>query len=53
MAQQISRPSESRRRIDAWPATRAASDFALLNPPATRDDIQRAEQLLGTPLPDR
>ncbi|MFE6829099.1 SMI1/KNR4 family protein [Streptomyces sp. NPDC057690] len=32
-------------------ATHAASDFALLNPPATRDDIQQAERLLGIPLP--
>ncbi|MFD4370635.1 SMI1/KNR4 family protein [Streptomyces sp. NPDC058486] len=51
MAQQTLHPSESWRRIDAWLARHAASDFALLNPPATRDDIQRAEQLLGTPLP--
>ncbi|GGT62700.1 hypothetical protein GCM10014713_65100 [Streptomyces purpureus] len=37
--------ARSRRQADA------ASDFALLNPPATRDDIQQAELLLGTPLP--
>ncbi|MFD5255282.1 SMI1/KNR4 family protein [Streptomyces bobili] len=48
---QILPPLESWRRIDAWLATHAASDFALLNPPATRDDIQQAERLLGTPLP--
>lgn len=32
MAQQISSPPESWCRIDAWPATHAASDFTLLNP---------------------
>ncbi|MFJ3224421.1 SMI1/KNR4 family protein [Streptomyces sp. NPDC086783] len=51
MAQQILPPSESWRRIDAWLATHAASDFALLNPPATQDDIERAERLLGIALP--
>lgn len=51
MAQQILPPMESWRRIDAWLATHAASGFALLNPPATRDDIQQAERLLDTPLP--
>lgn len=51
MAQQILPPSESWRRIDAWLATHVPSDFALLNPPAPRDDIQQAEQILGIPLP--
>ncbi|GGY99691.1 SMI1/KNR4 family protein [Streptomyces poonensis] len=51
MAQQTLPPSESWRRIDSWLAAHAASDFALLNPPATRDDIQQAEWLLGIPLP--
>lgn len=51
MAQPIPPPSESWRRIDAWLATHAPSGFALLNPPATPDDIQQAERLLGTPLP--
>ncbi|MEU5771246.1 hypothetical protein ABZ782_35630 [Streptomyces asoensis] len=50
MAQQILPPSESWSRIDAWLATHAASDFALLNPPATRDDIEQAERLLGIPV---
>ncbi|MFI2780185.1 SMI1/KNR4 family protein [Streptomyces sp. ALB3] len=51
MAQQISPPSESWRRIDTWLAIHSASEFALLNPPAKRSDMQHAEQLLGTPLP--
>ncbi|WP_329375494.1 SMI1/KNR4 family protein [Streptomyces sp. NBC_01483] len=28
-----------------------ASDFALLNPPATPDEIRQAERIIGTPLP--
>ncbi|MFI9245048.1 SMI1/KNR4 family protein [Streptomyces sp. NPDC053086] len=52
MAQRIPPPSNSWHRIDAWLATHAASGFALLNPPATRDEIQQTEQLLGMPLPD-
>ncbi|MDH6228807.1 SMI1/KNR4 family protein [Streptomyces sp. MJP52] len=51
MAQRILPPSESWRRIDTWLAAHAASDAARLNPPATRDELQRAERLLGTPLP--
>ncbi|MFD3920790.1 SMI1/KNR4 family protein [Streptomyces sp. NPDC058595] len=52
MPQQISPPSESWRLIDAWLATHAASDFALLNPPATPDEIRHAERFLGARLPD-
>lgn len=51
MAQQIKPPSESWRAIDDWLATHAASDSALLNPPATPDEIRHAERVLGTPLP--
>ncbi|MCY0931670.1 hypothetical protein OTB20_36920 [Streptomyces sp. H27-H1] len=43
--------SESWRRIDAWLATHVASDFALLNPPATPAEIRQAERILGTQLP--
>ncbi|MFI8326800.1 SMI1/KNR4 family protein [Streptomyces sp. NPDC085529] len=50
MAQQILSPSASWSRIDAWLATHAGRDLALLRPPAARDDIERAERLLG-PLP--
>ncbi|MCP9958652.1 MULTISPECIES: SMI1/KNR4 family protein [Streptomyces] len=51
MTQRIPPPSESWRRIDAWAATHAPADFALLNPPAAPDGIRRAEQILGVPLP--
>ncbi|MGN9790807.1 SMI1/KNR4 family protein [Streptomyces sp. OZ13] len=51
MAQPIPHPSESWRRIDAWLATHVASDFALLDPPATLREIRQAERILGTPLP--
>ncbi|MFC9943837.1 SMI1/KNR4 family protein [Streptomyces pratensis] len=51
MAQQLLPPSESWRLIDAWLATRVPSDFALLDPPATPDEIRNAERILGTPLP--
>lgn len=51
MAQQILPPSESWRLIDAWLATHVASDFALLNPPATPDEIGHAERILGGRLP--
>src|SRR5262249_31846258 len=51
MTPQTAPPSESWRRIDAWLATHAARDFALLNPPAAPDEIHRAEQILGTRLP--
>ncbi|PSJ28488.1 hypothetical protein B7P34_12185 [Streptosporangium nondiastaticum] len=51
MAQHIRPLSESWHRIDAWLAAHAAADFALLNPPATPDEIRQAERILGTPLP--
>ncbi len=51
MASRIPSPKESWRRIDAWLAAHAAGDSALLNPPASRDDIERAERVLGMPLP--
>ncbi|MFJ3703962.1 MULTISPECIES: SMI1/KNR4 family protein [unclassified Streptomyces] len=51
MPQQILPPSESWRRIDAWLATHAASEFALLDPPATPDEIRGAERILGARLP--
>ncbi|MDG4857476.1 SMI1/KNR4 family protein [Streptomyces sp. T-3] len=51
MSQQIMPPSHSWRRIDAWLATHVASDHALLNPPATAEEIREAERILGIPLP--
>ncbi|MET9593071.1 SMI1/KNR4 family protein [Streptomyces sp. NPDC006516] len=51
MAPQILSPTESWRRIDAWLATHVASEFALLNPPATPEEIRQAEQILGSQLP--
>lgn len=52
MPQQILPPSQSWRLIDAWLATHVASDFELLNPPATPDEIGNAERILGARLPD-
>ncbi|OKH93872.1 SMI1/KNR4 family protein [Streptomyces uncialis] len=52
MAQQTLPPSESWRLIDAWLATHAAADSALLNAAATPDEIRHAEQILGARLPD-
>ncbi|MEE1736845.1 SMI1/KNR4 family protein [Streptomyces sp. BE147] len=52
MPQQILPPSESWRLIDAWLATHVASGLALLNPPATPDEIRDAERILGARLPD-
>ncbi|WP_329204181.1 hypothetical protein OG257_01475 [Streptomyces sp. NBC_00683] len=49
MAPQILSLSESWRLIDAWLVTHVASDFALLNPPATPDEIRHAERILGCP----
>jgi len=51
MAQEIQPPSESWRQIEAWLATHSPSGLALLNPPATPDEVREVEQLLGTPLP--
>ncbi|MEU1471028.1 SMI1/KNR4 family protein [Streptomyces sp. NPDC005761] len=51
MAQLILPPSESWRLIDAWLAAHVASDFALLNPPVTPDEIRRAEQVIGARVP--
>ncbi|MFJ8692039.1 SMI1/KNR4 family protein [Streptomyces roseolilacinus] len=51
MAQRILSPSESWHRIDAWLAAHAASDLALLNPPAAPEEIREAERALGIPLP--
>ena len=52
MAQQIMSPSASWRRIDAWLTAHAPAEATLLNPPATRDELQEAERLLGVTLPD-
>ncbi|MEU1020896.1 SMI1/KNR4 family protein [Streptomyces sp. NPDC005904] len=51
MARKILPPSESWRLIDAWLETHAAADFALLNPPATSDEIRHAERILGAQMP--
>ncbi|MER5866630.1 SMI1/KNR4 family protein [Kitasatospora sp. NPDC002040] len=51
MTQQILPPSESWRRIDAWLAMHSASDLAVLNPPATPEEVRDAERILGIPLP--
>ncbi|MGW0552129.1 hypothetical protein [Streptomyces altiplanensis] len=51
MAQLTLSPSESWRLIDTWLAIHVAADFALLNPPATPDEIRHAERILGTPMP--
>lgn len=51
MAQRVLSPSESWHRIDAWLAVHAASDPALLSPPAAREEIREAERVLGIPLP--
>lgn len=51
MPRPIPSPTASWRYIDAWLAAHAAPELALLNPPASADEIHEAEQLLGIPLP--
>lgn len=51
MAPPISPPSQAWRRIDDWLAAHVPAESALLNPPATPDEIRQAERVLGTPLP--
>lgn len=39
------------RRIERWLAAYAQADREQLNPPATREEIEAAEHVLGFPLP--
>ncbi|GIH52946.1 Cell wall assembly regulator SMI1 [Microbispora rosea] len=48
----VSSVSSSWRRIDAWLAAHAPADLAMLNPPATAEALEFAQQVLGIRLPD-
>lgn len=43
--------AESWHRIDTWLAAHAPASLALLNPPASGDDVRRAEDAIGLRFP--